>query len=189
VNNLVNKHYKYLLKVAKRITRRKDVWLAEDLIHETYLHIYENEKFVPLDDIGFISFFCKYMLFMFIGERSSFNKATKIHTDIEYTNVQIEDNEVLSDLELYVEGTNEATKEMLKELTHLTEPKVKKLIRVHEFKETLPPHLKTIFEFYYESGMSSRQIAELMEKETGYKMDFRRYNDMINEIKEKLCSI
>jgi hypothetical protein len=76
---------------------------------------------------------------------------------------------------------------MLKELTHLTEPKVKKLIRVHEFKETLPPHLKTIFEFYYESGMSSRQIAELMEKETGYKMDFRRYNDMINEIKEKLC--
>lgn len=189
MNQLVNKHYKYLLTVAKRITRRKDVGLAEDLIHETYLHIFENEKIYPKDDTGFIMYFVRYMKLQFLGERSTFNKAMKLTSDIENSEIQIQDNEALSDLELYVEGTNEATKEMLKELTHLTEPKVKKLIRVHEFKETLPPHLKTIFEFYYESGMSSRQIAELMEKETGYKMDFRRYNDMINEIKEKLCSI
>lgn len=189
MNKLVNKHYKYLLIVAKRITSKKDIYLAEDLIHETFLSIYENEKIVPTDDTGFIMYFVRYMKLQFLGERSTFNKAMKLTSDIEHSEIQIHDNEALNDLELYVEGTNEATKEMLKELTHLTESKVKKLIKVYDFKDTLPPHLKTIFEFYYENGMSSRQIAELMEQETGYKMDFRRYNDMINEIKEKLCNI
>lgn len=189
MNQLVNKHYKYLLTVAKRITRKKDVQLAEDLIHETYLHIYENEKICPTDDIGFIMFYSRYMKLQFLGDRSTFNKAMSLGVDIDHSDIHIEDNEALNDLELYVEGTNEATKEMLKELTHLTESKVKKLIKVYDFKDTLPPHLKTIFEFYYENGMSSRQIAELMENETGYKMDFRRYNDMINEIKKRICNI
>lgn len=181
LNHLVNKHYKYLLTVAKRITRRKDVELAADLINETYLSIIENEKQVPEDDTGFIMYFVRYMKLQFLGERSTFNKAMKLQADIEHGEIQLGEWD-----EVFAEPTNEATKEMLKELSHLKETQVSKLINVYEIKESLPGHLKTIFELHFENGLSSREIAEMMEKETGYKMYYGRYNDMINEVKTYL---
>lgn len=181
LNHLVNKHYKYLLTVAKRITRRKDVELAADLISETYLSIIENEKQVPEDDTGFIMYFVRYMKLQFLGERSTFNKAMKLQADIEHGEIQLGEWD-----EVFAEPTNEATKELLKELSHLKETQVSKLINVYEIKESLPGHLKTIFELHFENGLSSREIAEMMEKETGYKMYYGRYNDMINEVKTYL---
>lgn len=181
MNHLVNKHYKYLLTVAKRITRRRDVELATDLISETYLSIIENEKQVPEDDTGFIMYFVRYMKLQFLGERSTFNKAMKLQADIEHGEIQLGEWD-----EVFAEPTNEATKEMLRELSHLKDNQVSKLINVYEIKESLPGHLKTIFELHFENGLSSREIAEMMEKETGYKMYYGRYNDMINEVKTYL---
>ena len=179
LSKLVENNYKNILECANLITRRRNPHHSKDLINETYLLMDSLEY--PKQDVDFVKFFVKSMHFLYIGERSSFNKKFKVKD--QELKFDVRDTDLL---DIDVEQTNEETIEAIKHLSHLTKEDVILYTSLMIFKEQLPPHERELFELRFENGLSSREIADLMEKETGYKMSYVRYNEMINKIKYKI---
>lgn len=184
LNKLLTDNYKEILIAAKRITRKRDVKLAPVLINETFLHIAEEKKTYPTDNIGFVMYYSRYMKLMFLGERSRFSKAERFK-ELEIIEVyEPEDETALNEMDLNSEEINEATRDVLDNLSHLRISRLNRYMDVVEFEHSLPSHLKDIFDMHYRHGMSSRDIARNMEIWSGYKMDYRFYNGLINEVKQ-----
>lgn len=195
LNKLLEDNYKEILTVATRITRKKDRHIATELINETFLQIAERNKVIPTDNIGFVMYFSKYMKLMFMGERSSFNRningkevLTESETYLDFKNElkALIDTDAELEIELGAEETNEVTKDLLSNLSHMTYERVKRYAEVIEFRVSLPPWEKELFDMHFELGLSSRQIADLMKEETGYEMHPQRCKLMIKEIKNKI---
>jgi RNA polymerase sigma factor (sigma-70 family) len=178
---LVERNYKNILPVAKRITGRDCYRQATALISETYLTVSEKNKEYKSDE-HFVKSFSKTMYFLFKGKRSTYNKAeglSKVH--LEYD----PGNEDWKEIEIILDG-NEQTKDLVMNLSHLKTEDAIEYVKLMQFKEQLPPHEKEIFCLHFENRMSGREIARLMETETGFKMSYVRYNEMIKGIKNKL---
>ena len=181
LSKLVEDNYKDILLAATRITRRTNVKQNKALINETYLAL--HGKKIPTDNIGFLMYFNRTMKIIHIDQRSTYNKHEKVNS-VEHIYEQI--NEEWKEIEIQTEQTNESTKELIKELSYLSEEKAVQYLEVMDFKKGLPPNEREIFDLHYEKGLSSREIAKLMEEETGWKMSYVRYNEMINKVKKKL---
>lgn len=178
---LVEDNYKQILDNAINITRRKNYQQAKALINEAYLTL--SEKDLTTKKEFFVEYYTATMYNLYIGERSSYNKNERVSTiPIEYEQV----NDDWKQIEILLDEANEATIEAICNLSHLGKEKAIKYVELMQFKDRLAPHLKEIFSLHFEQGLSSRKIAEVMESETGYKMEFKSYNRMINEVKQKL---
>lgn len=158
-NKLFEDNYAHILSTAKKIVRKKSHYGsrydARELMNEAYLTLFD--KPIPNEE-KFIERFSSTMKYLFIGERSTYNKNvnTWILTD-KVDNIKEED--WISRYE-YDD--------------------------VVAFKNKLPAHLKAIFELHFEDGLSSRKIAAHMEKRSGYKMERKNYGELINEVKHKI---
>ena len=179
LSKLVEDNYKQLLINAKHITRRNPRHQAEALISEAYLTLSNKD----ITEEGFIKVFTKTMHNLYIGERSTYNKAEKLSPlHLTYDN----GNDDWKQIELVLDNVSDGTRELINELSHLKEQDAVDYVELMCFKQSLPPHLKEIFSLYYEQGMGAIRIARLMEEETGYKMSYMGYHRMIVELKEKL---
>lgn len=81
---LFSDNYEYLNTVAKRITRRKNIKLAPELLNTTYIEVFEKQergKFIPSDKEDFVKWFCAYMNNCFLFRDSTFNKNQKLDID------------------------------------------------------------------------------------------------------------
>lgn len=182
LNELLENNYKEILKAAVNITRRRDRHQAKALINETFLKVFEKDNY-PTNNTEFIGHYVKTMYFLYKGERSSYNKAeTSKHITLEFD----PGNEDWKHIELDAENINKETKDTMLAASNLTTDKAIRYVKILEIKDSLPPHEKEIFSLHYEQGLSSRQIALHMEKETGWKMSYVRFNEMINKVKAKL---
>ena len=182
LSELLENNYKVILKAARNITQRRGQHQAPALINETYLKVFEKNDY-PTDDKNFIGHYVKTMHYLYLGKRSSYNKAEhKEHIPLVYD----PGNEDWKLIEIEAEGTNKETKDTMLAVSNLTTDKAIRYVGVMEIKESLPPHEKEIFDLHFEKGMSSRQIAKHMEVETGWKMSYARFNEMINKVKSKL---
>lgn len=182
LSELVKHNYNEILLRAIRITRRRNRRQAEALINEAYLTLSGKDE-VPDDNQRFIEHFAKTMKFLYIGGRSSYNKAEKPSPNyLEYD----PGNDDWKDIELMTEGINDQTKDAILNLSHLTYDKALKYSDLMQFKNILPPHEKEIFDLHFEKGLSCRDIVKLMEIETGWKMGKTRINEMIQEVKRKI---
>ena len=181
LNKLVIDNYKELKEAANNITRRRDRNQSNELINETYLTLFN--KVVPETNAIFVKWFTKSMKYIYIDKYSSFRKATdQKESSLTYDT----GNSDWKDIELGAEQINEKTKGIITGLSHLTNDKALKYVELLEFKESLPPHERELFELHFEKGLSGRKISKLMEKETGFKMSYVRYNEMIKVIKNKI---
>jgi len=181
LSELVKNNYKEILDAAKNITRRNNYQYAKDLINDAYILI--SEKNYPKDNQGFIQFYTTVMYNMNRGERSSFRKAIKpLGVELK---IDVPSNDHKS-IETLAEITNENTKELINELSHLTREKAIKFSAALEFKDSLSPHQRTLFEYCYEQELSVRDIADKMEIDHGQKMSHMRIWRMVNEIKSEL---
>lgn len=181
---LIQNNYKQIKTVARNICNTKRGYKCDDLINEAYL--IARRKEVPTDNLEFVKYYSRIMKLLFIGNRSAFNK---IYSGVEVEipeHYQPTDNDALNEIYMACEGTNEASKELIEELSHLTKEKVNKYIDLLEFKSTLSPWDKEIFEQHFEHGMSSRDIATGLEVLCGYETNYQRINILINELKERL---
>jgi RNA polymerase sigma factor (sigma-70 family) len=180
ISQLLNNNYKEILKAAKNITRRRNYQQAPALINETYLFLHDKET--PKINNEFVKYFTKTMHYLYIGERSTYNKAEKLSkVYLEYD----PGNDDWKDIEVNIE-INKETLDTLLNLSHLKNTDAIKYANVMQLKETLPPHEREIFELHFDKGLSGRQIAKIMELETGWKMSYVRYNEMIKKVKLKL---
>jgi len=182
---LLTKNHKYIKECARNICRRKDERMADDLISEVYLKVNKFET-LPTKDDEFIKVFVTNMKYEFIGRRSKFNK---LYTPKELElaeGIQIADTD--SDIELYIqcEQTNESTKALINELSHLKEEQAQSYINVMEFKDSLPGWEKEVFEGYFELDKSGRLIARESSERYGYNMSKQRVQKLINIVKHKL---
>ena len=180
-SELVKNNYNEILLAAKKITRRRDYRQARELINQTYIYLHKID--LPKDNKGFISVFVDRMNIEYKGTKSSFNKVVSIK---EASLTYDPGSEDWKQIEIDCEGLNEETKDKLTALSHLDKEDARGYVKLMEFKESLPPHERELFSLHFEQKMSSRQIAERMEKDTGWKMSYVRYNEMINNIKRKL---
>lgn len=190
-------NYEYLEVVAKRITRAKNVRMAHDLISETYINLASKETEYPKDKDGFVKWFSTCMKNYFEWPNSSFNKLIYSseclsldadHKLDESGNLFVDlviDEDALNDIELGVEETNEATKELIEVSSSLGKDKTLKFIQAIEFKKTLRPHEIILFELYYENELSTRTIAE-MYSYGEHRINYQSINKMINIIKLKI---
>lgn len=182
LSKLLENNYKEILVIAKRITQRNPRKEAKELISEVYLFIHEKDMNFK-NDKEFIFYFAKVMKFMYIGIRSNYNKNTKLsNCHLEYD----PGNDDWKQIEIDAEGINQETKDMMSELSHLSIRDVTKYAELMDFKRTLPPHEKQLFEWYFEGGYSTRFISNILEKETGWGMSYVRFNEMINVLKSKI---
>lgn len=78
LSQLFTNNYEYLNVVAKRITRKRGIEKAPELINETYLNLAEKQTPVPVDNEEFVKFFSKCMKNYFTWPNSSFNKSMKL---------------------------------------------------------------------------------------------------------------
>lgn len=158
-NKLFEDNYKDIYSTAKKIVRKKSHYGsrydARELMNEAYLILHNKE--VPNSD-KFLERFSSTMKYLFIGERSTYNK--NVNTWI------------LTDK---AEGVID--EDWIKRVC------IEDVVRL---KEELPAHLKAIFELHYEQGLSSRKIAHHMEQLSGYKMERKNYGELINEVKLKI---
>lgn len=181
LSKLMQDNYKEIQKAAVLITRRMGT-SPHELINESYLTL--STKDYPKDNEGFVKYVTQIMKYQSMSPRSSFNKANRIGIEVKFEPI----NEEYKDIELIIDDVSEYTKETIEGLSHLTKEKINKYIQALEFKESLAPHEKTLFELHFEDGLSSRKIAEWMSKEFGIFEggSYVRYNEMINQIKTKL---
>lgn len=133
---------------------------ATDLVTVTYMNIKEAKNPVPCNQFEFIKYFSKCMNNEYKWIRSNYNQQSK-------------------------------SKELLIELEYKT-PTVSEPCRqcmwgeVEQFKITLPPHEKELFELYFEQGCSGYYIADELSKEFGCKVTRKSIDRMIAPIKEKI---
>jgi DNA-directed RNA polymerase specialized sigma24 family protein len=179
LSKLVEDNYKQLLINAKHITRRNPRHQAEALISEAYIKLANKE----VKEEGFVKVFTKTMHYLYIGTRSTFNKAEKLSPlHLTFDN----GNDDWKQIELVLDNVSDGTRELINELSHLKEQDAVDYVDLMCFKHQLPPHLKEIFSLHYEQGLGCRKIAQLMEEETGYKMSYMGYHRMIMELNNKL---
>lgn len=186
---LVKNNYKELKTVARNICNTKRGYKYDDLINEMYLVLdrkISEGSHVPKEDDQFIKYCGAIMYNLFRGENSRFNKLYS-GTEQEIPEYyQPTDDDSLNEIYLACEGTNEASKELIEELSHLTKEKVNKYVDLLEFKQSLAPWDREIFIQHFEHGMSSREIANGLELMCGYETNYQRMNILINEVKEKI---
>lgn len=160
---------------------------AIDLISETYCNVATCNTSTPAADQEFVKWFSKCMKNRFIWPDSSFNK---IYRPKEYPSEHIQeflavDTDSVTDIELGVEDTNEATRELIDISSSLGKKRTLKYIEVIEFKRSLLEYEKILFELYFEKDLSSRRIAE-MYSDGVHKMNYQSVNSMVNIIKTKI---
>lgn len=182
--NLFSENHKEIYKVAKRITNRRDYKLAGDLVNETYLHLNIKQVPVPPNGDEFIKWFCKTMKNLYIWPNSNFNKSFKIQAiDNE---IDIIDSSAFNQINISVEETNEATKELISVSSSMPKDRMLKYIHLLEFKNSLPLHERYLFEIYYEKGLSCRDISKMESQISGQEINYQSINIMVNSIKKKL---
>lgn len=186
--NLYRENHKELHKIAQRITRRKNINLANELINETYIELVRKEKIAPKNQLEFIKWFSKAMKNIYIWRDSGFNKAIRIQA-AENFELELIDNEALKDIDFSVEKTNEATKELMQISSGMAKDRALRYIQVLEFKSRLPLHERYLFEIYFERGLSCRKISELEKQISGENIDYQVINIMVNSIKNKIKNI
>lgn len=207
-------NYEYLHTVARRITRKKDINRAGDLLSTTYIELFERQQSGKLETIrDFVKFFCKAMKNYHDWPNSEFNKMfnpkERLTIDQPTTSLNshktsntangftvtgghpnkyielIIDENALKEIEIQTEGTNDFTKELIEISSNLGKEKTLKYIELVEFKRTLPSHEAILFELYFEKQMSTREIAT--EYSMGpNKINYQSINKMINIIKQKI---
>ena len=182
LGELFSHNYQYLALVAKRITRRKNIKLANDLINQTYLDIHDKEY--PKNGDEFIKWFSKCMKNRYVWKNSNFNKNTQLIAGNELP--EQSDPTAQADIELSTEETNDTTKELIEVSSGMKKERVLKYIEVIEFKKSLPLHEQYLFDLYFNNDLSTRKISKQLSEETGYDMHFKRINSMVNEIKAKI---
>lgn len=192
LTKLFENNHKQLKNVARRMCGNK--W--GDLVSETYLRV-ATFKTLPDKDEEFIKVFVENMKYQMLGRRSGFNKLNNFKDlyYIDYKHDKLKEGDDLEiefvddwseeDVYLKCDKVNEATKDLIKELTHLTKEKVERYVNLQEFKAQLPGWDKEIFELHFEHGMSSRDIASHL-KMLGYETNYQRMNGLINEVKYKI---
>lgn len=121
----------------------------------------------------------------YVWPNSNFNKATRINS-IDYGDFDVPDQDALNNIQLAVEETNEATKELIEVSSGMKKDRVLKYVQVVEFKNALPPHEKELFELHFNNQLSSRKISEKLLQETGLKMNYQNINKMVNGLKQKI---
>lgn len=177
---LIEDNYKQILVCATNITRRKDRHQAKALINEAY--ITASSKDLTGKEEHFVKWFTKMMHFIYIDKNTKYNKGERLsEIHLEYD----PGNEDWKEIELVLD-TNDETIDTIINLSHLGKDKAIKYTELMQFKNSLPPHEKEIFSLHFEQGLSSRSIAKLMKFETGYEMNYVRYNEMINKVKAKI---
>ena len=181
ISTLLNNNYSDILSVARNITRRKGVHRAKDLITSTYIRIHNKE--VPTNDKEFIKFFCKCMYLDHLCKWSEFNKLFETKDSVlEYD----PGNEDWKNIEINAEYTSLDNQDGISELSHLNKEKAIKYSEVMIFKYNLPPHEQELFTLYFEEGLSGAAISTIIENETGYKTNSKRFDRMIRVIKNKI---
>jgi len=181
IAELLTNNYKEILTCARRIIRRRDYTLAEELISETYLALHEKE--VPNTGLEFIKYFVTSMKLMTMSPRTSFNKIQRPSgVPLEYDLGNDDYKQIFTDIDAI--GKSESTKELMTELSHLTKENAIKYVEVMEYKDTLAPWDRELFEMNIEKGLSGRKIVKLKELESGTKMSYKTYNNRIKQIKK-----
>jgi RNA polymerase sigma factor (sigma-70 family) len=182
LNELVQNNYNEILTAAINITRRRNRHQAKALINETYLKLFEKNEY-PKENQDFVKVYVKTMHYLYMGERSTYNKAeTSKHITLEYD----PGSEDWRDIEVNAEGVNEETKDTMLAASNLTTDKAVRYIKVLECKDQLAPHERELFTLHFELGMGSRKIAKQLSTSFGWKTGHTNINKMINKIKEKL---
>lgn len=172
--------YPEINAVAKRITSRRNIKQAPELINVTFFELHRHPY--PSNPDEFIKWFSKSMKQQYVWTKSAFNNVNKI-TSNEAEIEDIEDNSM--DLELLSEETNQATKEFIHVSSSMKKERVIKYIQVLEFKKSLPLHEQEIFELYYVNDIPIRKLLELL-NETGDCISYESVRQMVNSIKTKI---
>jgi hypothetical protein len=179
---MLTDNYQQIYVAAKRITQRNNQRNPKELISETYL-VLEPKGIVPNNNIEFVMYFSKAMKYVYLGERSEYNKGVKPSDHfIEYDY----GNDDWKQIELQAETTDTNTKDLIDNISHLTKEKAFKYIDLMYSKQTLSPSESELFKLHFEHGLSSRDIAKLLEEETGWKLSYGTFNRLINTMKTKL---
>lgn len=168
--------------VAKRITRRRDVNQAPDLINTTFVELHKHSLY-PTSPEDFVKWFSRSMKQQYVWRNSNFNLSNKIQSDQEIED--IEDTGI--DLELLSESTNEATKDFIQVSSSMKKERVLRYIQVLEFKKSLPLHEQEVFELYYVNDIPIRKLLQLL-NETGDCISYESVRQMVNSIKTKIKS-
>jgi len=197
LNTLISNNSKYLIKVARNITGKKDAKLGPELFTSTYLEIYEKGIEYPKQDQDFIKWFSKYMKYRFMPNGTYTREVmTKecLTLDIE-SKVQgsdwnsftelITDPDAMQNIELCAEEINDRTKELIEISSSLGTAKTFKYIQCLEFRETLPDYEKYLFDLYFDKKLSTKKIAVMYSDENNT-VARSSVDKMINSIRAKI---
>ncbi len=183
---LFNHTYPKIQVTANRITQRRNVSQASDLINSTFIQV-NAVPIYPVEPDQFVKWFTKCMKNVYVWPNSQFNTTNALIKSADHKDQA--DPSALLQIELSVENTTEATKEFIEVSSSMTKERASQYLKVLEFKKSLPLHEQVLFELYYEKELSTRKISEYLNQEPGYSMTKDRINDMVNSIKRKLKEV
>lgn len=213
LNTLVSNNYREIYQIAIRISGRKNVDMAGDLISQTYIELIDDNKHYTGEAKDFIKWYSKAMKNLFRWSEAGFNRIfeTDINKNIKikeakakrykkktgqyindipdkYQSYVIEnviDNSALNDIEFSAEECNDSTRELLEVSQSIGTESALKYVQVIDFKRKLIEHEKILFELYFEKRLSTREIA-IMYSDKDHKMNYQSVNSMVNNIKAKI---
>jgi len=183
IGKFLENNYKEVLICAKRIVRRMN-YNAEELISETYLEVHEKNPYLTTDR-DFVKWFTWSMKLSAMSKRSNFNKSQRLcGVELQFDPGNEDWQNIYTEID--ASGKSEGTKELMIELSHLTKDKAIQYVEVMEYKDSLAPWDRELFELNIEKGLSGRKIVKIKEMESGTKMSYKTYNNRIKQIKKGL---
>ncbi len=179
IHELITNNYAQLKINAGNIVGKKKQYGsrydARELISETFVQLEKRNKFATKSDKDFIAHFTKSMHLIFISKRSNYNLGMN-HWALSDKLDWVKDEETNTDL----------TIDQIDGCPHLNLNDAQRLSELRKFKDTLPGHLKTIFELNIECKLGSREIAKEMTELTGVKTGRGSFDLMIKELRTKI---
>ena len=198
LDNLITKHYNYLLIVSGRIiqSNRRSPKEHYDLLNLTFQFLIENleqKQYVKnaiRTDEDFIRFTSKTMKNFKRWRDSRHNKDLNSGFFIIDSNTPVPIDNHNIEMELNSELTTDQTKEYISDLTrHCISPeKAQDYLDIMLIRGSLPLPEKKLFDEAFIEGKSGRQIAREVKAKIGIHVPHMNYCSMIKELRTKIIN-